>query len=79
VVDAKLGSILSQVWESPWAIALQLLLVLALALLPLVSWRHRSTNTVAPEDSLQNKSGTTKPPTTTDVPGAQRDDGDEPE
>src|ERR1019366_4318682 len=80
VVDAKLGSLLSQVWGSPWSIALQVLLLLALALLPLVPWRQQSRSSVAREDSLQGNSGATKPTTTTtEVPGAQRDDGDEPE
>ena len=79
VVDAKLGSILSQVWGSPWSIALQVLLLLALALLPLVPWRQQSRSIVAREDSLQGNSGATKPTTTNEVPGAQRDDGDEPE
>lgn len=79
VVDARLGSILSQVWGSPWSIALQVLLLLVLALLPLVPWRQQSRSIVAREDSLQGNSGATKPTTTTEVPGAQRDDGDEPE
>ena len=78
VVDAKLGSLLSQVWGSPWSIALQVLLLLALALLPLVPWRQQPRSIVARKNSLQGNSGATKP-TTTKVPGAQRDDGDEPE
>ena len=78
-VDAKLGSLLSQVWGSPWSIALQVLLLFALALLPLVPWRQQSRSIVAREDSLQGNSAATKPTTTTEVPGAQRDDGDEPE
>jgi membrane protein YqaA with SNARE-associated domain len=78
VVDAKLGSILSQVWGSPWSIALQVLLLLALALLPLVPWRQQPRSIVARKNSLQGNSGATKS-TTTEVPGAQCDDGDEPE
>jgi hypothetical protein len=42
VVDAQLGSIFSELWRSPWSITLQLLLLLALAMPPLVPWRHRA-------------------------------------
>ena len=39
VVDRRLGDILTNVWGQPWWIALQLVLVAALSLLPLLPWR----------------------------------------
>lgn len=44
IVDQELGAALSNVWGEPWWIALQVFLVLALALLPMVPWRHQSTS-----------------------------------
>ena len=41
VVDRQLGSVLANVWGRPWWIALQLLLMLAVTLLPLVPWGRR--------------------------------------
>ncbi len=38
LVEHQLGASLTQVWSSPWWIAGQVLLVVALATLPLVSW-----------------------------------------
>ena len=41
VVDRQLGSVLTNVWGEPWWIALQLVLIVAISLLPLVPWRTR--------------------------------------
>ena len=38
VVDKQLGSVLTDLWGAPWWIALQVVLLVILALLPLVSW-----------------------------------------
>ena len=40
-VDHQLGSLLTNVWGEPWWIALQLALVLAISLLPLLPWRSQ--------------------------------------
>ena len=41
VVDRQLGSVLTNMWGEPWWIALQLVLIVAISLLPLVPWRTR--------------------------------------
>ncbi len=40
VVDRQLGSLLTNVWGRPWWIALQLALIAAISLLPLLPWRN---------------------------------------
>ena len=77
VVDAQLGSILSQVWGSPWSIALQAVLLVALAALPLVPWRHRANASEQEAVALQPKSVSPGSPTTTDVPRHQHKHGDD--
>jgi membrane protein DedA with SNARE-associated domain len=39
LADRQLGTVLGQLFGSPWSIALQLLLLAAVCLLPLVNWR----------------------------------------
>ena len=47
LANKQLGNVLGQVFGSPWSIALQVFLLVAVCLLPLVNWRRlldRSTN-----------------------------------
>jgi len=75
VVDQQLGSVLSQVWGSPWSISLQAALLIVLALMPLLPWRRHAPD--GPGASREGQ-GTTAPVTPpTDVPGSQRDHGDQ--
>jgi membrane protein DedA with SNARE-associated domain len=39
LADRQLGSVLGQMFGSPWSIALQVVLLVAVCLLPLVNWR----------------------------------------
>jgi len=39
LADKQLGNVLAKVFGSPWAIALQIVLLVAVCLLPLVNWR----------------------------------------
>jgi membrane protein YqaA with SNARE-associated domain len=45
--DHKFGQTLRQFWGSPWSIVLQLVLLVALAALPLAPWRRHVENTPA--------------------------------
>ena len=40
LADKQLGNVLSQVFGSPWSIALQVLLILAVCALPFINWRR---------------------------------------
>jgi membrane protein DedA with SNARE-associated domain len=40
LADRQLGSVLGQLFGSPWSIALQIVLVVIVCLLPLVNWRR---------------------------------------
>ncbi len=42
LVDRQLGAVLTNVWGEPWWIALQIVLVAAVSLLPLVPWGRRA-------------------------------------
>ena len=43
LVEARFGSVISNVWGNGWSIALQLVLLTALVLLPLLPWRRQAT------------------------------------
>ncbi len=48
VADEQLGSVFRHFWGSPWSIALQLLLLICVAALPLLPWRQGSKSTSVP-------------------------------
>ena len=48
LADKQLGNVLGQIFGSPWAIALQVGLLVAVCLLPLVNWRRFLDRTTKP-------------------------------
>jgi hypothetical protein len=48
LADKQLGNVLGQIFGSPWAIALQIGLLVAVCLLPLVNWRRFLDRTTKP-------------------------------
>ncbi len=40
LADKQLGNVVGQIFGSPWSIALQVLLLVAVCILPLVNWRR---------------------------------------